>query len=108
MSDFHQSGVVPTLHRLNDRQVEALEDDLRRFAARRPIALVLPALYSEFEGEAMSRILDQLARVPYLTEIVLTLGPADGAQFTEARRRFSGLHPQVRLIWNNGPRLRKI
>jgi glucosyl-3-phosphoglycerate synthase len=43
-----------------------------------------------------------------LTEIVLTLGPADGPQFTEARRRFSGLHPQVRLIWNNGPRLRKI
>jgi glucosyl-3-phosphoglycerate synthase len=108
LSDFHQSGVVPTLHRLNDRQVETLEDDLLRFAARRPIALVLPALYSEFEGEAMSRILEQVARVPYLTEIVLTLGPADEGQFVEARRRLSGLHPQVRVIWNDGPRLRKI
>ena len=108
MSDFHQSGVVPTLHRLNERQVETLEDELCRFAARRPIALVLPALYSEFEGEAMSRILEQVARVPYLTEIVMTLGPADEAQFAAARRHVSGLHPQVRVIWNDGPRLRKI
>ncbi|HTG59148.1 MAG TPA: glycosyl transferase [Terriglobia bacterium] len=108
MSDFHQSGVVPTLHRLNDRQVEALESDLRGFTTRRPIALVLPALYSEFEGEAMSRILDELARAPYLGEIVVTLGPADATQFVEVRRRLSGLHPQVRVIWNNGPRLQKI
>jgi len=108
LSDFHQSGVVPTLHRLNDRQLETLEDDVRQFATRRPIALVLPALYSEFEGEAMPRILEQLARVPYLTEIVITLGPADGAQFAVARRHLWGLHPQVRVIWNDGPRLRKI
>lgn len=108
MADFHQTGVVPTLHRLNGRTLGSLEDDLRRFAKRRPIALVLPALYTEFEGEAMPRILDEVAGVPYLNQVVLSLGLADAAQFAYVRQRMSGVHPQVRVIWNDGPRLKKI
>src|SRR5712692_213231 len=108
MADFHQTGVVPTLHRLNGRTLESLEDDLRRFARRQPIALVLPALYSEFEGEAMPRILEEISRVPYLSQVVVSLGLADAAQFAEVRQRLSGVHPQVRVIWNDAPRLKKI
>ena len=108
MADFHQTGVVPTLHRLKHRSLESLEDDLRRFTKRQPIALVLPALYSEFEGEAMPRILDELSRVRYLNQIVLSLGLADRDQFLDVRRRMTDLHPHARVIWNDGPRLQKI
>jgi len=108
MSDFHQTGVVATMHRLGHRSLESVERDLNRFARAQPVALVLPALFSEFEGEAMPRILEEVARVPYLSEVVVTLGRADAVQFAAVRRRVGGLHPHVRVIWNDGPRLQKI
>lgn len=108
MADFHQTGVVPTLHRLRLRSLESLEDDLRRFTKRQPIALVLPALYAEFEGEAMPHILDEISRVRYLNQVVLSLGLADREQFLEVRRRLADVHPHTRIIWNDGPRLQKI
>lgn len=108
MADFYQNGVVATLHRLGTRPLETLETNLREFASVQPIALVLPALFSEFEGEAMPRILAEVSRVPYLNEVILTLGRADAQQFAEARRHLAGLHPHVRVVWNDGPRVQKI
>jgi glucosyl-3-phosphoglycerate synthase len=108
MADFSQTGEVATLHRLDSRSLESLERDVLTFAQVQPIALVLPALYSEFEGQAMPRILDELSRIPYLTQVVITLAQADAQQFADARRRVAGLHPDVRVIWNDGPRIQKI
>jgi glucosyl-3-phosphoglycerate synthase len=108
MSDFHQTGVVATMHRLGRRSLDSLEKDLREFARSQPVALVLPALYSEFEGEAMPRILEEVSRVPYLSEVVVTLGHASAEQFAEAHRRVDGLHSRVRVIWNDGPRIQRI
>jgi len=108
MSDFYQTGVVATLHRLGDRPLDSMEKDLTLCTRSQPIALVLPALYSEFEGEALPRILEEVSRVPYLTEVVVTLGQASREQFAEARRRVAGVHPRVRVIWNDGPRIQKL
>jgi glucosyl-3-phosphoglycerate synthase len=108
MADFHQSGIVATLHRLGHHSLESLEAALRDFSKTQPIALVLPALYSEFEGEAMHRILEEVSRVTYLSQVVITLGRADLQQFREVRRRVSGLHAHLRVIWNDGPRIHKI
>lgn len=108
MSDFYQTGVIATLHRLGRRPLESLEKDLTDLGRQQPIALVLPALYSEFEGPAMPGILEEVSRVPYLSEVVVTLGRADPKQFQEARRRVAGLHSHVRVVWNDGPRIQKI
>ncbi len=108
MSDFYQNGAIATLHRLGERALGSLEEDLREFARVQPIALVLPALYSEFEGRAMPYILEEVARVPYLSQVVITLGPASAEEFAEVRRRVAGLHEHVRVLWNAGPRLQKI
>jgi glucosyl-3-phosphoglycerate synthase len=108
VSDFYQTGVVATLHRLGVHSLESLEAALRDFVRVQPIALVLPALYSEFEGEAMPRILEEVSRVSYLSQVVVTLGRADAQQFREARHRVEGIHPHVRVIWNDGPRIQKI
>ena len=51
MGDFHQNGVVTTLHNLGQRP-PAMEADLMRFQKSRPIGLVLPSLFSELEGPA--------------------------------------------------------
>jgi glucosyl-3-phosphoglycerate synthase len=107
MSDFYQTGAIATIHRLGKRPLDSLEKDLCEFSGKQPIALVLPALYSEFQAEAMPRILEEVSRVPYLTEVVLTLGQANAQQFAEARRRIAGIHTHVRVIWNDGPRIQK-
>lgn len=105
MSDFYQTGEVATLHSLDQDGLERLEKELEELARIRPIALVLPALYSEFEGEAMKRIRAELARVRYLRQIVVTLGRADEEQFDSARRLFDGFPHPVTFIWNSGPRV---
>jgi len=108
MADFYQTGVLATLHRLGGRPLETMEKDLCEFKSVQPIALVLPALYSEFEGSAMPGILEEISRVPYLNQVLVTLGKAEAHEFAEAKRRVAGVHPNVRVIWNDGPRIQKI
>ena len=76
MSDFHQTGVVATLHRLGRRDLERLERELGDPSRSRPVALVLPCLHSELHDIALKGIIDQLQRVPYLTEIVVSVAGA--------------------------------
>jgi glucosyl-3-phosphoglycerate synthase len=106
MSDFYQVGVIATFHRLQDQDdLERLEQELVRHARVRPIALVLPALVSELEGDAFPRIVDELQRVPYLTRIVLSLDKADRHQFDRGREMLRDLPASVTVIWHDGPRL---
>src|SRR5438045_7684840 len=81
MADFHQTGVVTTLHRLKPDNIDRLEADLERFARSRPMGLVLPALYSEFETPAMQRIVAELKQVRYLQRICVVLGRATREQY---------------------------
>ena len=108
MSDFFQTGVVATLHRLGHRRIEEIEDELVRFSRTAPMALVLPALYSEFETEAMVGILKELPKIPYLKQIVLTLGAADEKQFLDAKNRLGDVHKNVRVLWNDGERIQRL
>ena len=105
MSDFFQTGVVATLHRLVASGHDRLEQELSVFARNRPIALVLPALWREFEGPALPRILAELNEVPYLSQIVFTISGADAAEFEKARAMTAHLPQEVTFIWNDGPRL---
>ena len=63
VGDFHQVGLISTLHRIGRVDVEHLERELLRHVANRPIALVLPCLYSELEGQAVHTIVKELQKV---------------------------------------------
>ena len=91
MADFYQNGIVTTLHNLTDRPVEDLERELMSFSRLRPMSLVLPSLFSELEGPALSNIIDEVAQVPYLNEIVIGLDRADQSQYEFAQKFFSKL-----------------
>ena len=108
MADFHQTGIITTLHRLGKPSLERLEAELTAFAPSFPIALVLPSLYSEIDGVALPKIVDQLKGVPYLHEIVVSLDHADQDQFHHAKQFFSVLPHRVRFIWNDGPRIQEL
>lgn len=108
MSDFHQNGIITDFHNLTRRPVDALEAELVQFARRRPMGLILPSLFSELEGKALSAIVDELTQVPYLSEIVIGLDRADRDQFLFAREFFARLPQHTRILWNDGPRLRAL
>jgi len=105
MSDFYQTGAVTTLHRLRPNSIERLENDLEKFSRNRPIGLVLPALYSEFETPSMQRIASELRQVRYLQRIVVSLGRATREQFNRVRSFFGDFYTPVTIIWVDGDRL---
>ena len=108
MGDFYQNGIITTLHNLADRPLEELERELQEFSSRRPMALILPSLYSELEGEALPNIVDELVKVPYLSEIVIGLDRADEGQYRQALAFFERLPQHHRVLWNDGPRLQAL
>ena len=108
MGDFHQGRIITTLHRLTDRPTADLEQELCDFSQQRPMSLILPSLYSELEGPALQHIIDELSQVPYLNEIVIGLDRANEDQFRHARQYFGKLPQHVRILWQDGPRLRAL
>lgn len=105
MADFYQNGRITTLHNLSRRPVEDLEKELVSHAKKRPLGLILPSLFSELEGNALSNIVKELKHVPYLNEIVIGLDRADKEQYKYALDFFSELPQHHRVLWNDGPAL---
>lgn len=108
MSDFYQTGIITTLHSLGKPSLERLEQELREYSQSRPIALVLPSLYSEFEGPAMPRIIEELAKVNYLKEIVLVLDKGTEKDFARVKECMSPIPTEVKIIHNDGKRVSEI
>lgn len=108
MADFYQNGYITTLHNMAERSLEALEAELVSFSKSRPMALILPSLFSELEGEALPKIIDHLTRVKYLSEIVIGLDRASVDQYQHALRFFGKLPQHHRILWNDGPRLKAL
>lgn len=110
MADFHQTGAISTLHRLGEPDLPRLEQELLRYSNERPVALVLPTLFSEIHGPGLRGIVETLSKVRYLRQVVVSLsGPADRSQYEQMRALFDsvrcldGLPPTI--IWNGGERV---
>ena len=108
MSDFYQTGIITTLHRLGKPSLDRLEGELEQFTRQRPVALVLPALYSEFEGPAMPGIVQELAKVKYLCEVVLVLDKASEKEFQRVREFLSPITADIKIVHNDGRRILEI
>jgi glucosyl-3-phosphoglycerate synthase len=108
MSDFFQTGNITTLHQLGQASLDRIEAELLGFSKTRPIALVLPALYSEFEGPAMPGIVRELSKVKYLNEIVLALDQATEEDFKRVREFMAPIPAPVRIVHNKGKRIGEV
>jgi glucosyl-3-phosphoglycerate synthase len=105
MSDFQQARSISTLHRLGSLDLERLEDELVKHTRRRPIALILPSLYQELQGEAIQGIVAELSKVRYLTQIVVSMDNMNREEFLRAAKFFSVLPQDLSILWHDGPRL---
>jgi glucosyl-3-phosphoglycerate synthase len=98
MADFHQEGIITTLHALyeafdREEYLENLEQKLEEYSRHLRISLLLPSLYTEIlNPEVLDRILVEIQKVKYLHSIVVALGGApEEAQFKEAKEYFGRL-----------------
>ena len=117
MADFHQEGIITTLHSLyeafdRDAYLEELEKKLVDYASHQNITLLLPSLYSELKNpDVLDPIVDDISKVQYLHSIVVALGGADYDQFQEARRYFSRLQTgerELKVVWIDGPGVKEV
>ena len=108
MGDFYQNGIVTTLHNLSQRSTDSVESELLEFSEHRRLGLILPCLYSELETTAMPRIIEQLCRVSYLNQLIIGLDCATQEEYTKALGIFSQLPQNIKVLWNDGPRLRAV
>ncbi len=108
MSDFFQNGIITTLHNLSSRSLADLEAELTEFAKTRPMALVLPCLYSELAQPALRTIVQELAQAEYVSHIVIGLDRANAQEYQHALEYFSVLPQKHTVIWNDGPRMGQV
>ncbi|MFQ5466454.1 MAG: glycosyl transferase, partial [Thermodesulfobacteriota bacterium] len=108
MADFYQTSIITTLHKLERPHLERLESELAGFTRERPLTLVLPALYAEFTADAITGIIEELKKVSYIREIVLTLGRASDKEFARVKERMSAIPYGVKVIHNEGERIKEI
>jgi len=109
MADFYQTGVLATFHRLGGYNTERIESELVEFNKHRPMALVLPTTPRELESPALGTILETVKDLPYLNEVVVTLGQtADPGHFARARELFGVLPQRHQIVWASGPRFQDL
>ncbi len=103
MADIFQN-YVPTLPILQPDAWLVLEQELERAARRKPIGILIPALYSDFVQPAMQHILETLADVPYIRRVYISLDRANVGEFTYACRVVRNiLGERGIVIWNDSP-----
>ena len=99
---------MATLHRLGKPNVEHLEHELLEFSAHTPIALTLPCHVKELGTSALRGIIKELKSIQYIKQIVVGIDGANAANWQRARKIFSQLPQKPVLIWNDGPRVRRL
>ncbi len=108
MGEFSQNGVVANLHDFSTRTTDQIEKDLEKFSKSRPMELILPCLYSELEGDALPKIVNEISKTKYLNHIIIGLDKANKLQAKKAWKFFKKLKVPFSILWNGGPKLKKL
>ena len=104
MGDFFQNGIITTLHDFGTADPKRMENRLYDILKRREIALILPIIPRDLMSSAFNGIVAELSKVPYISEVVLSLGQTDKFEdFVEAKRRLKPLHQSHSVVWSSGP-----
>ncbi len=108
MGDFSQNGVISTLHDFGTKSTSVIESELLKFSEQRKMELILPCLYSELEGTALPKIVEEISKTKYLDHIIIGLDKANEAQARKAWKFFKKLKTTFSILWNDGPKLKKL
>src|SRR5580658_2556891 len=107
MADVRQN-VVPTFTRLESENLEGMEQRIVKAAVRTPIGVIIPALYSDLASPAMQQIVTELARMPFLRRVYISLDRASAEEYGKAYDIVRPLQDRARLLWNDAPAVQKL
>lgn len=118
MADFHQEGIITTLHALYEafdpgEYLINLERKLEEYAQHQSTCLLLPCYYTELHNSSvLDHIMDEIQQVRYLKCVVVAYnGTTKKSEFRKALKYFNKLKSSeriVKLVWVDGPRVQKI
>ena len=108
MGDFSQNGVISTLHDFGTKSTSVIEKELLEFSTKRKMELILPCLYSELEGTALPKIVEEISKTKYLDHIIIGLDKANEVQAKKAWKFFKKMKTSFSILWNDGPQLKKL
>ncbi len=108
MSDFSQNGLISTLHDFGTKSTSIIESELLKFSKERKMELILPCLYSELEGSALPKIVEEISKTKYLNHIIIGLDKANETQAKKAWKFFKKLKISFSILWNDGPKLKEL
>ena len=118
MPDFHQEGIITTLHALyeafgREEYLINLESKLEEYSHHQSICLLLPCFYTELHNpQVLNHIMDEIQQVSYLKCVVVAYnGTSKKSEFRKAREYFKKLQTSerdVKLVWVDGPRIQRI
>jgi glucosyl-3-phosphoglycerate synthase len=98
--------MIATIHDLGTIQRDRLERMLERFVVNCQVGLVLPVTAGDMRGDPFARILEELASIRYIQQIVVVLGVAPSADdFREAVGKVRVLGDRAQVLWTDGPRV---
>ena len=106
MTDFSQDGIVANLHDFKIRETEELEKELYTISKKTNMELILPCLFSELEGKALPKILDEINKTDYINHVIIGLDKANESQAKKAWSFFKKLKMPFSILWNDGPNLK--
>ena len=108
MGDFSQNGIISSLHDFGTKSTKDIEKDLLKFSKERKMELILPSLYSELEGDALPKIVNEISKINYISHVIIGLDKANRKQADKAHRFFKKLKTPFSILRNDGPRLKKL
>ena len=108
MTDFSQDGIVTNLHDFKIRETEEFEKELKHISNNKNLELILPCLYSELEGKALPKIIEEINKTNYLNHIIIGLDKANEEQAKKAWDFFNKLTIPFSILWNDGANLKKV
>jgi glucosyl-3-phosphoglycerate synthase len=100
MSDFFQHGMISTLHRLADGP---LRDQAKEGYEAQDTVLVLPCHYSEIGSESLHRIIAQLNKADFLSEVIVSMNGFEEKDINEVTRFWQNLEIPRVVLWNDDP-----
>jgi glucosyl-3-phosphoglycerate synthase len=106
MSDFHQSGPVTALPLLVHRPAAEIEARIKALSRRFPVALVLPMVPDEMDRPALGGILRELAEVPYLDTLVISLNKATLDDYARCLDYFEPYTGRKVIVWSESEAMR--
>jgi glucosyl-3-phosphoglycerate synthase len=107
MADFYINK-LPTFSLLPYESTSSMEVKIMQESEKIPTGVLIPALYDDLSGTAMRSIIKKLTKMAFIKRVYVCLDQASEEEFRSAVVITRPLGEKGVLIWNDGPKVRKV